>query len=599
MGKALLASDGYLPTQPPKQKRLALVYRSTLLALLLAGAVVLGYSLGHSHWPSPASGFSRPSSFTRNRRLTTNANKCQDLSKLCPRVDSIFPNDTTRDLESTLDEIRSPKYVNHLAELLGQAVRIRTDVSDGAGAVGADPLWGKMSSFTSWLGGAFPLIHKELLLEFVNTYGVLYTWTGTDPSLKPILLMGHYDTVLVAPETVDTWTYPPFSGHLDDEGYLWGRGSADDKSQVVAILESIEKLLQANFKPRRTVVVAFGFDEEIGGERGAKNLGLKLHERYGDNGIALVIDEGSAMVTEFGTKFMAVSVTEKGMANQRITVRTPGGHSAIPPPHTGIGIMAELITEIENHPYQIRLAKENPFYNLLACGAAYSKDFPEQVKHHIENGDREALGKDIAQISRAFEAQVRTTLAVTRIKGGVKVNALPESVTAEINYRIRMGSTSAEITRATEDLASKVAKKYGLQLIAYPNNATYPPSSITLEFDFLREPAPVTPHRIDKSTPYRLIAGTTRHVLGEDFVVIPSLNNGNTDTFWYWKVSENLFRYAPMPSARENIHTVNERISMKVYVRMVEWFFTFIRNADEADFEAGADRNRNQDVLQG
>ncbi|KAJ6256425.1 hypothetical protein Dda_8926 [Drechslerella dactyloides] len=584
MIKALSLKDRRLQTHPQERRTLAPAYQNMFRALLLAGAVVLGYCLSYLHWPHtvPGSRF-QPSSVHHRHRATQL--KLKDLTELCPRVNAIFPNETTLDLESALGELKSSKYVSRLAGLLGEAVRTRTDVNDGAGAVGVDPLWQKMGNFKNWLSSSFPLIHKELLLESVNTYGVLYTWKGSDPSLKPIALVGHYDTVLVAPETIDTWKYPPFSGHLDGDGYLWGRGSADDKSQVVAILEAVEKLIQAGFRPKRTVIIAFGFDEELGGERGGRNLGLKLHERYGDNGIALVIDEGTAMITEFGTNFMAVSTAEKGIANHRITIRAPGGHSAIPPPHTGIGIMAELITEIEGHPYPIHLAEENPFYNLLACGAVYAKDFPKQLKDHLENGDREALAKDIARISRAFEAQVRTTLAVTRINGGVKVNALPESVTTETNYRIRMGSTSAEITKVTESLASKVAEKYGLQLFAYPETATYPPSSITLEFDFLREPAPVTSSRTDISSPYRLIAGTTRHVMGEDFVVIPSLNNGNTDTFWYWKVSNNIFRYAPMPSARENIHTVNERISMKAYVLMVEWFFTFIRNADETNFE--------------
>ena len=97
--------------------------------------------------------------------------------------------------------------------------------------------------------------------------------------------------VVPAPEeTSDRWTYPPFSGHYDGQ-YIWGRGSEDDKSNVVAILSAIDSLLAAGFDPSRTVIFAVGFDEEGGapGGYGARCLAEHLLEVYGEDGVELIV----------------------------------------------------------------------------------------------------------------------------------------------------------------------------------------------------------------------------------------------------------------------------------------------------------------------
>ncbi|KAF3927821.1 hypothetical protein ABW20_dc0102048 [Dactylellina cionopaga] len=509
----------------------------------------------------------------------------QSLGGLCPQVEPILPIWSTTDLDAALEDLRSEGYFKYSAKVLGEAIRIRTDVNDKAGEVGEDKLWEKMEAFIAWLKLTFPRVHANLQLDRINTYGLLYTWVGSDSSLKPVALAGHYDTVGVAPETIDQWVYPPYSGHLDLDGKLWGRGSVDDKGQVVAAIEAIELLLKANFKPNRTVILTFGFDEELGGRRGAQNLGLELYARYGRSGVALVIDEGTSVFEQFGSTFIVISTAEKGNSNQKIVVRTPGGHASLPPPHTGVGIMADLITKIEDHPYPIFLADDNPLYNFLTCAAAHAEEFPKDLKRYIKRGNKQRLAKEIAKMIPRYAADLRTTMAVTMIEGGLKVNALPQSVTTYIDHRIRRGSSVAEIMQSTEKRAASIAKKYGLQLFPYPENATYPLNSITLEMEGTRQTSPLTSSRVDISTPFKLIAGTSRAVFGEEFIISPGLNAGNTDTVWYWNSTDNIFRYAPMPTQRLNLHGINECVEMKAHVAMVEWFFTFLRNADESEFE--------------
>lgn len=126
--------------------------------------------------------------------------------------------------------------------------------------------------------------------EYVNTLGLVYTIEGSDPSLKPLMLAAHQDVVPV--NDVQNWKYPPFSAHFDGR-FLWGRGASDDKNSLTALLSALETLLgYAEWVPRRTIVLALGFDEESSGRRGAGTIGPFLEERYGKYGIALLLDEG-------------------------------------------------------------------------------------------------------------------------------------------------------------------------------------------------------------------------------------------------------------------------------------------------------------------
>lgn len=97
--------------------------------------------------------------------------------------------------------------------------------------------------------------------------------------------------VVPAPaSTLDRWTHPPFQGHYDGK-YVWGRGSEDDKSNLIAILTAIDILFNADFQPSRTVLLSIGFDEEGGAEQGygARCLAEHILEVYGVDGIEMIV----------------------------------------------------------------------------------------------------------------------------------------------------------------------------------------------------------------------------------------------------------------------------------------------------------------------
>lgn len=498
----------------------------------------------------------------------------------------------------TMDEgLTTEAFMNASIKRLSSVVRIPTESFDDMGPLDEDERWKVFFDFAKHLRLTFPLIHSELALEMVNTHGLLYTWQGEETDKRPLLLMAHQDVVPVPRATVSSWTYPPFSGHFDGK-YIWGRGSSDCKNQLIAVMESVEELLGAGFKPKRSIVLAFGFDEEISGREGAGHLAPFLVERYGHGSFAAIVDEGAGFSTNWGSIFATPGVGEKGYTDVDITIRMPGGHSSIPPAHTSIGVLSELITHIEADTYRTWLAEDNPFLSAMQCGAAHAPDFPKKLKkllpkpgkkHNSHSCSKKSdhLALEAAKQSLGARYLMQTSIAVDVISGGVKVNALPEKAQATINHRINIGETPEIVKAKSARLAGDIAKKYNLTLHAF-DNTTDAPSSIMLALSQnTLEVAPVTPTHVDPVSPYAILAGTTRALYGEHIIVSPGIMTGNTDTRYYWDLSRNIFRWNPgwIPGEEGmgKIHTVDERVSVQAHVNAVRWFSRFVRNMDEAD----------------
>ena len=209
-------------------------------------------------------------------------------------------------------------------ERLAGALRIPT-VSHG------DPAKVDPSTFLAlhrYIAEAFPAVHRHLQREVVNELSLLYTWEGRQASLPPLLLLAHMDVVPVEPDTLGQWTHPPFDGRIED-GYIWGRGAMDMKATFLGILEAVEMLLGEGYQPDRTVLLAFGHDEEIGGQAGARVIAERLKER----GVRpfLILDEGLALiegaVPGMHDPVALVGIAEKGYLTLELTTKTEGGHS--------------------------------------------------------------------------------------------------------------------------------------------------------------------------------------------------------------------------------------------------------------------------------
>jgi Gly-Xaa carboxypeptidase len=520
----------------------------------------------------------------------------------CPQVAPLFPSRQSKELEDVQAFLESEAFKAVAIERLSGAVKIATQSYDDMGEVKVDPRWDVFYGFSDYLERTFPLVHASLKLEKINTHGLLYTWTGKNASLKPNLLMAHQDVVPVPESTVKSWTHPPFSGHFDGK-FVWGRGASDCKNQLIGILSAVEALISADFVPERTLILSFGFDEEISGQEGAKHLSDYLISKLGHNSVAAIVDEGAVNAESWGADFALPGVAEKGYVDIDIAVRMKGGHSSIPPKHNGIGMASELIALIENNRYEPRLYDENPYLGLLNCGAEHAPQFPKKLDKLLskrskagltcsKKNKKDELAMEAAKAGPGIKYLFTSSVAVDIIHGGVKNNALPERTQITVNHRINVGSSSSVIKNHIASLAAKVADKYNLTLHAF--NGTETPSSITLTHpDTLLEPAPITPTTLHVSsnttrlTPFNVLSGTTRALYGKDLIVSPGIMTGNTDTRYYWNLSENIFRYGPGWDKEQNglgnIHTVDEKMGVQAHVDTTRWMWSWIRNMDEAE----------------
>jgi Gly-Xaa carboxypeptidase len=384
--------------------------------------------------------------------------------------------------------------------------------------------------------------------------------------------------VPVLKDTEYQWTHGPFSGDYDGT-YIWGRGSMDDKSTLTSVLGAIELLLETGeFKPTRTVILALGHDEERGGMRGAPALRDWLLEKYGAGSMAMLVDEGGGIVPVWGRAFGMPGTAEKGKYDLNVTVSTRGGHSSVPPRHTGIGLAALLVAALERNPHPMQLKEESPVWGHLQCAARYGPEVPHDLRAAVRKavgGSKKAL-KAIPDILFKYfaapepglgnmaAALLGTTQATDMIAGGVKINALPEVVTAFVNHRLDVGSSIKELQARIWDTLLPVAAEVGVALEGFgrtfkPDNAAGTVYLGSPSWSEDLEPAPISPSSPDAPA-WKLLAGTSRGVWAsrqsvstdgtladldeeDELVMSPFLLTGNTDTRRYWDLTPNIYRW--------------------------------------------------------
>jgi carboxypeptidase PM20D1 len=400
-----------------------------------------------------------------------------------------------------------------------------------------------------YLAASFPRVQEMLKREVVNELSLVYEWTGSNPSLPPLLFLAHLDVVPVEPGTEAQWTHPPFGGEVGD-GFVWGRGALDDKSCVTALLEAIESLVSRGFRPERTILLAFGHDEEVGGEQGAKAIVDLLTQRNVHP--HMILDEGAliaeGLVPGVRAPVALIGIAEKGNASVKITARGGGGHSSMPPPHTSVGLLATAIHQLERNP--MPAAIDGPTAEQLRFLA------PEMsFGMRLTMTNSWLLGPLVRRTltQRApTNAVVRTTMAATMINGGIKANVLPNQATAIVNFRIKPGDSIAGVLNHV----SRTIEHPRLTAEVVPGGSE--PSAVSSadspQFDAL--------HR------------TIRSVF-PDVVVAPMLVIGSTDSRHYQGLSSSIYRFQPFraaPPDLERIHGLNERISVEMYLDAIRFY---------------------------
>lgn len=410
--------------------------------------------------------------------------------------------------------------------------------------------------FGRYLRQAFPRVHAQLKLEKFNDFGLLFTWPGRNAALKPALLLGHYDVVPVLPGTESKWARPPFAG-VQAGGYLYGRGTLDDKASVLAQLEAVEYLLGTGFQPTRTVLLAFGHDEETLGRRGAGAMAAALARR----GIRaeFVLDEGGVVKTDgvAGLKkaVALVGISEKGYLTLELTATGKGGHSSMPPAQTSIGAVAAAVVKLEQHPFPGSLAGgDDHLLDYLASEVSFGQRLVFANRWLFA-----PLLKKILAATPAGNATLRTTTAPTIFRAGAKENVLPIDATATVNFRLLPGDSVAGVVREVRRIIDD--EHISIKIIGRPTEPSW-----------VSDP---------EAAPFQQLHRTIRSVFPAA-VVAPYVVTGATDARQYAALSPNVYRFLPTEITQEgieSIHGSNERLAVQNYPRMVQFYATLIRNS--------------------
>lgn len=437
-----------------------------------------------------------------------------------------------------------------VVDRMAGAIRFRTISHDDRSNFDADAFL----AFHDYLAESFPLVHERAELTLINDYSLLFHIAGSDPSLKPVMLMGHMDVVPVDDVTLAEWTHDPFAGEVID-GEIWGRGAIDNKLSVMSFLEAVEALIRDGFEPRRSLYLSFGHDEEVGGLDGAQAVA----ERLEDLGIEFefVVDEGGVIldgvIESVDRPIAFIGVAEKGYLNLRLRVNAPGGHSSVPPPQSGLGIISRAIVRLEENPFPAELTHIKKTFGAYAPHAPFT--------HRLAIGNTWLFGpvvKSVLLNDPSMAAAMRTTTAATMASGSSKSNILPTRAEAVVNFRILPGETAASVT----ERVIEVIDDHRVEVI--------PETSI--------DPSPVSP---TDSMGYALLAKTIRG-FDENILIAPNLLSGGTDARYFHAVSPNVYRFIMIRATDDTlkiVHGIDERIAVEDYLMAIRFYYALIQEA--------------------
>lgn len=392
-------------------------------------------------------------------------------------------------------------------------------------------------AFHAYLEQTYPLVHESLERQRIGKAALLYYWRGKNPDKGlPLLLTAHQDVVPAGDES--KWKFPPFSGVID-QGYLYGRGSSDDKIIILGHMEAIEALLKEGFQPETDVYLAYGYTEEVAGgdDDGIKSISEMLKAQ----GIRLgcVIDEGMGVgpgdMEGVHAQIANLWTAEKGYANFEITVNGPGGHAGFPAAESVIAVIGQVAADIQNtlFPYRLTNVTKREYQMKAAYMDLKIGEKLKDMEHHFESAI------PILDQNPVLASRFRTTMALTMLQSIGQANVLPTTATLMVNCRLLPGDRLFEV----EEKLKEIVKERGQVRMLNGREASTESATDTFA--------------------YRCIERVMKHVYPEA-VLVPGMLVGGTDSRHFYPICDSVYRFSAFPTTPEsNAHNINERVAVK------------------------------------
>jgi acetylornithine deacetylase/succinyl-diaminopimelate desuccinylase-like protein len=383
--------------------------------------------------------------------------------------------------------------------------------------------------------------------------GLVVIWNGRSPAIPAILLLAHIDVVEAKRED---WVRDPFK-LVEEGGYFYGRGASDDKAQAAIFADTLIRLRQAKFRPRRTLKLALSCGEETSNADVLNGAGWLVDHRPDLLKAGFALNEGG---TGRGGPtgmpiYLGLGVGEKSPRNFAIEATNPGGHSSTPVRDNAIYQLAEGLVRLRDLQFPIHLNPVTRAY--FEKMGALQQDALGSAMRDIARDPNNKPAEAVVSADRAFNSMLRTTCVATLLTAGHAINALPQRATASVNCRIIPGETAEDVQATLERTVSGLGLKV---------------TRLTANERTLAIPPPLDPKIVG---PMEKIAA--KHFPGVP--VIPEMSTGASDATHLGRIGIPTYGVPGLWNEPETAgtHGLNERISVNSLYRGRDYLFDLIR----------------------
>lgn len=381
-------------------------------------------------------------------------------------------------------------------DLYEELVETNTTLSEGSCTLAAERMGARL------LAAGYPAADVRVLAtpERPKDGNLAAVLRGSDPAAPPLLLLAHID--VVEANRAD-WDRDPFT-LVEESGYFYARGAADDKAQAAIWVDTLVRLRAEGFIPRQDIKIALTCGEETADTWNGVEWLLEAHPDALSAGFALNEGARSRLDPDGNRLALEIQAGEKVYQDFQLEITNPGGHSSRPVPDNAIDRLANGLVRLWDQPFPLEVNATVRAY-LVAMAEVTPALAADMHAVAAERPDATAAGR-LSAADPAFNAILRTTCTPTMVNAGHAPNALPQRARANVNCRILPGHTAAEVKADLE------------RMIADPGIVV----TLVGEPDPVSPPPPLTPAIVDP-----IIAAAETHWPGVP--VVPSMATGATD----------------------------------------------------------------------
>ncbi|MBL8557813.1 MAG: M20/M25/M40 family metallo-hydrolase [Hyphomonadaceae bacterium] len=348
-------------------------------------------------------------------------------------------------------------------ELYKELVEIDTTLSNGSCTRAAEAMGARLRA------AGFPEADVQVIVppDRPKDGNLVAVLRGSNPRLPAVLLLAHIDVVEARRED---WTRDPFS-FIEEDGYFYARGVADDKAMAAVFTDSLVRLKRANWRPRRDIKMALTCGEETSDTHNGVEYLLEHHRPLIEAGFAINEGAGGRLDAQGNRIFLGVQAGEKVYQDYIFETTNPGGHSSRPSKENAIYRLSSALLKVQAHDFPIELNDATRLFftrSAPLAGGEMGAAMRAVVADPTNAAAVEVVSQDVS-----YNSMLRTTCVATTVEAGHAPNALPQKARANVNCRILPGHTADQVKAELERIIDD--PKIAVSLLAEPDPTSPPP----------------------------------------------------------------------------------------------------------------------------